>query len=95
MIIRFHSDARLDFLEVSDFYRHKSNRLGVEIIREVERILLLIKDYPEIGSSWSHETRRLPLRRFPFNVIYRLNDDSILIVAIAHRRRKDYWSWRV
>ncbi|MFZ4701498.1 MAG: type II toxin-antitoxin system RelE/ParE family toxin [Candidatus Methylumidiphilus sp.] len=95
MIVRFHIEARLEFLELTDFYRQKSNPLGVEFVREVERILLLIKDYSQIGTPWNHGTRRLPLRRFPFNLIYRLNDDFVLIVAIAHRRRKDYWSWRV
>lgn len=95
MIVRFHTEARLEFLEFTNFYRQKSNPLGVEFIHEVERILSLIKDYSQIGTLWNHGTRRLPLRRFPFIVIYRLNDDFVLIVAIAHRLRKDYWSWRV
>jgi plasmid stabilization system protein ParE len=95
MIVRFHSAARREFLEAADDYEQKASRLGADFISEVERILSLIKEYPDIGTPWRHETRRLPLRRFPFNRVYRHTADGILIVAVVHRRRKEYWSGRI
>jgi hypothetical protein len=38
------------------------------------------------------ERRRFILRRCPFMVIFRTMNDSILIVAVAHgKRRPGYW----
>ncbi len=40
--------------------------------------------------------RRYVLRRFPFNIIYLLDADCIVVVAVAHqKRRARYWISRV
>jgi hypothetical protein len=40
-------------------------------------------------------TRRVPLNRFPYTVVYRETEIEIQIVAFAHNRRKPgYWSSR-
>jgi hypothetical protein len=37
-------------------------------------------------------TKRLPLRRFPYTVVYREMESEIQIVAFAHTSRKPgYW----
>lgn len=95
MNVGFHSAARAEFLKTADFYGQQASGLGADFIQEVERILMLIEEYPGIGAPWQHNTRRLPLRRFPFHVIYRHKGNDILIVAIAHRRRAEYWSGRL
>jgi hypothetical protein len=41
-------------------------------------------------------TRRLVLRRFPFAIVYRLAGEFVLVLAIAHmRRRPGYWRGRL
>jgi hypothetical protein len=33
--------------------------------------------------------------RYPFNLVYRVLDDDIEVIAVAHhRRRQDYWTRR-
>jgi len=47
---------------------------------------------PEIDSG----IRRLVLAKFPFSLIYEVDGEVILIVAVAHlRRRPQYWSERL
>ena len=42
-----------------------------------------------------HGTRRLVLRRFPYNVFYRVGTEEIVIVAVAHQKRHPgYWAVR-
>jgi len=40
-------------------------------------------------------TRRILLRRFPYQIVYRLKPDGIVVVAVAHlKRRPGYWKSR-
>jgi hypothetical protein len=49
--------------------------------------------YPRIDGS---KLRKAGLRRFPFHVIYRIEPMQIVILAIAHQRRRPaYWAGRV
>ena len=42
-----------------------------------------------------HSTRRILLERFPFNIHYRVNEDDIVVVAVAHQKRgPGYWADR-
>jgi len=56
-----------------------------------------IERQPEIGTA-AHpdlETRRVVVTRFPYQVVYRLGQDDLEIVAIAHlKRRPGYWKHR-
>ena len=51
---------------------------------------------PEAWPPFDHGTRRYLLQRFPFSVVYRVEARRILIVAVAHaRRRPGYWKSRM
>ena len=57
----------------------------------------LINSHPEIGepTSADRKTRRALVPRFPYQVVYRLRPDEIVIVAVAHlKRRPGYWKIR-
>jgi plasmid stabilization system protein ParE len=54
-----------------------------------------ISMHPDRWPRYLHGTRRLLARRFPFAVIYRVTADRVLVVAIAHqKRRPGYWRQR-
>jgi hypothetical protein len=39
--------------------------------------------------------REVPLQRFAFNLIYRIRDDEVIVIAVAHKRRRPgYWRLR-
>ena len=68
--------------------------LGERFLDEVEGCVDLLLDRPCIGRR-AGKFRRLPLRKFPFMLIYALEDDDLVVVAISHhRRRPGYWLGR-
>ena len=81
--------------EALDHYQGLSPGLGFDLIDEVERIATLLCHTPNIGEPLTKRHRRFPLRRFPYGIIFRADDDVLTIVAIAHQRQKpNYWSKR-
>jgi plasmid stabilization system protein ParE len=61
---------------------------------EVVRVLDVITEAPGRWALAGHGTRRVPLHRFPFKVVYRWDpgDEVVRLVAIAHTKRRDgYW----
>ena len=50
---------------------------------------------PYIGSPYKHGTRRVFPTKFPFSVVYAVRETEIVILAVAHfKRRPGYWRER-
>lgn len=82
--------------EAARFYEARVTGLGDDFLDEFERCVERIVSYPESGQRCYEYFRRLLVPRFPFSVIYELLPEGILIVAVAHqRRRPGYWRERV
>lgn len=63
--------------------------------REVRRAAGLLPAWPRLGRLAVGQARVLGLRRFPYNLVYRLDGGEILIVAVAHHSRLPrYWRGR-
>jgi len=56
----------------------------------------LIVERPEIGPlDASGVTGRLLVRRFPYHIVYFIKQTQVIVVAIAHlKRRPNYWHGR-
>ena len=95
MKVRFLEPARDELLRSVEFYEDKALGLGEAFIEEVERIVTKISETPALGVPYVDPTRRFPLDRFPYSIVYIVESDSILVIAIAHqRRRPGYWAGR-
>ncbi|MDQ3776111.1 MAG: type II toxin-antitoxin system RelE/ParE family toxin [Pseudomonadota bacterium] len=50
---------------------------------------------PERWKRADYATRRFMLPNFPFSIVYRVQQDAVEVVAVAHhRRRPGYWRGR-
>lgn len=87
------SEAEQDLVEGARFYAHEANHeLGHAFISEFERSAALLLKQPHLGSVWRGFVRRLPMRRFPYSLIYYLRGSEVRVLAIAHQRRKPgFW----
>jgi toxin ParE1/3/4 len=71
--------------------------LGAELFDAVTGTITLIQSHPEAGAlrRGRFVSRQLNVRRFPYKVVYRVREDHIYVIAIAHaRRRPGYWRGR-
>ena len=96
MRIEFFPAAEQELLEAAEHYEDRLLGLGGDFILEVERLSSVLIELPHLGEKLDQIHRRIPLRRFPYALIFRLDGDVIRIVAVAHRRRRPrYWAPRV
>lgn len=82
-------------IEASLFYEARSEGLGLEFLDGVQRLIELVREHPKLGQSVLGGFRRVVLRRFPFSLIYSEERNEIVIIAVAHaKRRPGYWRGR-
>lgn len=92
MRVSYSPQAENELLEVVQFYNENNPGLGSEFLLELDRQINLCSDEPEIGMRVDEVYRRLVMKRFPFNIIYRILSDEIRVIAVAHQHRKPgYW----
>lgn len=90
--VTLHPDAQQEFDETIAYYEAARKDLGREFRNEVMGFVERILKNPERYSVRQCDVRRANLDRFPYNVNYITDDGCIVIVAIAHNRRRPlYW----
>jgi toxin ParE2 len=94
--VRFLAPAQRELDDAVAWYNEQVIGLGLEFLdeldRAVRRVLAFPLSYPEIEPS----IRRCRLARFPYGLIYGVDDETVVIVAVAHlHRRPRYWIDRI
>ena len=85
---RFLSPAEDEITEAALFYELASTGLGRDFLDDVRRVINRLLDYPFAGGRIDSDLRRILLSRFPFSLVYAVETDSIVIVAVAHHGRE-------
>jgi plasmid stabilization system protein ParE len=96
MIVTIHPLAEAELVDGSSYYAKEANAaLGEAFIAEFSRSVELLREHPKLGAPWRGSLRRLPLRRFPYSIVYHQSPQAIRILAVAHQsRRPGYWRGR-
>ena len=93
--LEYLDEAVVEAEAAARWYAERSARAAARFSAELDEAEAAIHDQPDAWPAFDHGTRRYLLRRFPFSVVYRIETSRILIVAVAHgRRRPDYWKHR-
>jgi toxin ParE1/3/4 len=88
----FHPEAALELEEAAAFYEIRMLGLGKSFAAEVERTVSLIREFPDAGALVGVSRRRVSVSGFPYSIVYRHTVHTILIIAVAHqRKRPSYW----
>ena len=95
MKIKFHSEARKELFDSAKYYEKQVFGLGDDFIDEVEKVLDVIEQQPLSGTKITKSERRFLVSRFPYGIIYSIEDDLVTIFAVMNLRRKPgYWKAR-
>ncbi len=80
-------EARGDVLRAAVYYGRIRNRHGRTFAEAFEDAAKKIPENPGRGTMFGDLFRRVRLDRFPFGILFTLNDHAVLIVAVMHLRR--------
>ena len=91
----FHPDVSKEIKDSYLWYQEMAEGLGENFIDELESAYQAIIELPDTWPLFQKGFRRFLLSRFPFSVIYKKEDSSIIIIAVMHNNRKPgYWKKR-
>jgi plasmid stabilization system protein ParE len=99
--VHLHPGAAADLASAGDWYEQQLPGLGADLADEVDRAMDAIAERPLTWPLWPAvgETigvRRFLLARFPFAVGYIVEGDEVVVLAVAHlRRRPGFWRDRL
>lgn len=89
--------AKADLREAMDWYEARKPGLGRSFFVSVEATLSSIRENPRIYPRVAPAVRRAATTdRFPFGIFYRIDGDTIRVIAILHNARNpEHWKRRI
>jgi plasmid stabilization system protein ParE len=92
----FLPEADQEFREAVHYYENQAAGVGFRFIAEVRKGLTFMTENPYAAPAVGRGIRRKVLNHFPYSLLYAVESELVLIVAVAHqKRRPSYWRGRV
>ena len=92
MNVRFLTLAQQEVDEAVVWFEERSEGKGLEFLDELDRVVRLVRAYPLASPEIEPEIRRCLFARFPYSVVYGVDADTIVVIAVAHTHRvPHYW----
>jgi len=96
MSYRFHPEAFEEYQESALYYAERDPALALRFVEAVEDAIRRILENPRRWRVLDDDVRRCLTHIFPYGVLYTIESDFILIVAVMHGSREPgYWKRRV
>ena len=80
MKIEFLYPAFVEYKEAIDYYDLQIQGMSKKFVTEIDRTISIIKNYPESYSVYTKHTRKATVSIFPYNIIYSIGKEIILIM---------------
>lgn len=87
MAFMFRPEARDDVIAARDWHEGRAAGLGAEFVRALEAEVGVAQRSPKAFRLVAGEFRRVPLRRFPYFLVYQIQGRDLIILACFHHRR--------
>lgn len=93
--LRIRFEAGDEIQAAFEWYFERSPKAAAAFLREIEASLSQIVSHPHLYPSYTTNTRRRILEKFPYSIVFQEKDDIVLVIALAHaKRRFAYWQKR-
>jgi plasmid stabilization system protein ParE len=93
MPLALRMEARADLVDAALWYEKQKAGLSEDLFSNIGAALDAIQERPESFPFVRRDVRRALVKRFPFAIYFRRNDDHILVLAILHTARSPR-AWR-
>lgn len=88
-------EAEQDLDTVYHYFESQKPGLGFEFLAEITETIEVLEDNPMLFQRVHRELRRAIVKRFGYNLIYKVMDSEVLILAIMHGSRDpERWQGR-
>jgi plasmid stabilization system protein ParE len=95
MRLGYHPHARAELIEAAQYYEQRVEGLGLRFLMATDLAAKAIKQNPSRPVADSKGRRKWRIERFPYYFIYRLKQEEVFVLAVAHASRKPgYWALR-
>ena len=96
MKIEFLPEAKAELDEAVQYYELQVKGLGTTFKSVAKSTIKRVATFPTAWSIVRPNIRRCIMHKFPYNVLYSIENNCILIIAIAHHHRyPNYWNDRL
>jgi plasmid stabilization system protein ParE len=83
----YRPEAAEEVEHAHDWYEGQREGLGGEFLAELRRAELKVQATPFAYRVLHRDTRRVLLHRFPYQLLYRVVEETVVVVACFHGRR--------
>lgn len=95
MRISFHPDATAELEASAGWYAKRNTEASRSFCVAVDIAIANVESDPERFARIDARHRACSVRKFPFQIVFRHDNDQIVVVAVAHaKRRPGYWRER-
>ncbi|WP_026100141.1 type II toxin-antitoxin system RelE/ParE family toxin [Fortiea contorta] len=92
----FHPQALTEYSEAVQYYSQQRVEVAQAFIDAIEDAIYRIRESPTRYTVIDEDVRRCMTRRFPYGILYTIEPDYILILAVMHcSREPEYWKSRI
>ena len=96
MNFSFHPEAETEFFEAIEYFDGCEDGLGLDFSREIFAAINRVTGFPNAWPPISDFLRRCLVKRFPYGIIYEVENDEIFILVVMQLNRDpDYWKHRL
>ena len=96
MRYRFHPEALEDYEAATKWYAQRGTPLALRFVKSIEEAVLNASETPQRWRIIEDDVHRCLTRIFPYGILYTIETDYVLIVAVMHcSREPNYWRHRL
>lgn len=90
--VRSHPAALQGAEGAAAWYAVRSVRAAVRFLDELDRLIDLVSVSPDIFQVFDADFRRAVFRRFPYYSVFRADEVTAVVLAVAHgKRHPRFW----
>lgn len=96
MQLLVHPAAAREMAQALKFARqHFGAAVAAKLVQRIHQAGFLLQREPGLGAPANAQARRLPLRGYPYTLVYRVTGQVVHVLAFMHQSRMpDYWVHR-
>jgi toxin ParE1/3/4 len=95
--VRLRAEAESEIEAAATWYGERSDDVAARFLTAIQESFDFLERFPNTGGRIEgvrvqSRARQVPVRTFPYQIIFMKLDDVIEVIAIAHKRqRPGYW----